>query len=143
MSSQQTDMVYDYMHRNKKYYKSKSERQRIQRAINISNELKYINNLLRKRYGYLSKFARYLYDIGLYKTQDSARSILSQSNIISYGYERNDTKKQEVINAFKAWRELNPEEDYRIRISSKSHKNKNIEKHIKALDDYWKEKGLK
>lgn len=142
MSSQQTDMVYDYMHRNKKYYKSKSERQRIQRAINISNELKCINNLLRKRYGYLSKFAKYLYDIGLYKTQDAARCSISLFSK-GYGYECNDEKKQLITDTFKKWRKLNPEEDYCLRISSKSHKNKNIEKHIKALDDYWKEKGLK
>lgn len=141
MSSQQTDMVYDYMIRNGKYLK-KNNKQRKEKAIGITNEFEAINNLLRKRFGYLSKFAKYLHEIGLYKTQDAARCSISLFSK-GYGYECNDEKKQLIIDTFKKWRKLNPEEDYCLRISSKSNKNKNIEKHIKALDNYWKEKGLR
>ena len=142
MSSEQTDLVYEYIAQKGKYLKCAKKREINTRFIQVKNEFTELYNTLKKRKGYISKFTTHLCWNGLYSSKDNARKAISFYGT-TYGCKTTDEKKEKILSMFQEWKKNNPEEDYMLRVSNKSKKTKDIEKHVNALDEYWKEKGLK
>ena len=140
--SEQTDLVYKYMAKKGKHLRQLKKREHNTRFVQIKNEFTEMYNTLKKKRGYISKFTTYLWNSGLYSTKEIARKSISFF-CTTYGCKTNDEKKEKILNMYQEWRRNNPEEDYMLRVSNKSKKTKDIEKHVNAINEYWKEKGLK
>lgn len=142
MSSEQTDLVYEYMAKKGKYLRQVKKRETSNRFIQTKNEFNEMYNTLKKKRGYISKFTTYLCSSGLYSTKEIARKSISFFGT-TYGCKTNDEKKEKILSMYQEWRRNNPEEDRMLRVSNKNCNKKNIEKHVNALNDYWISKGLK